>query len=135
MSSILVFVESAEGAVKKTSLEAICYAKAMGGDVRAFLGLAGIGDLVATCNSTLSRNFTVGYKLAQGQTLPEILESMEEVAEGINTTKIVKRVIEHQKVRAPITEALYSVLFEGLPVERAINLLMRYPYNVDIDFI
>ena len=128
--------ENAKGLlISRGMVEMVYLGKAMGGDVRAFLGLAGIGDLVATCNSTLSRNFTVGYKLAQGQTLPEILESMEEVAEGINTTKIIKRVIEHQKVRAPITEALYAVLFEGLPVERAINLLMRYPYNVDIDFI
>ncbi|MEQ8927711.1 MAG: NAD(P)H-dependent glycerol-3-phosphate dehydrogenase [Fulvivirga sp.] len=128
--------ENAKGLlISRGMVEMIYLGKAMGGDVTAFLGLAGIGDLVATCNSTLSRNFTVGYKLAQGMTLDEILKSMEEVAEGVNTIKIVKKIIDHQKVRAPITEALHEVLFEGLSVERAINMLMRYPYNVDIDFI
>ncbi|QSE96979.1 NAD(P)H-dependent glycerol-3-phosphate dehydrogenase [Fulvivirga lutea] len=128
--------ENAKGLlISRGMVEMIYLGKAMGGDVTAFLGLAGIGDLVATCNSTLSRNFTVGYKLAQGMSLDEILQSMEEVAEGVNTIKIVKKIIDHQKVRAPITEALHEVLFEGLSVERAINMLMRYPYNVDIDFI
>lgn len=128
--------ENAKGLlISRGMVEMIYLGKAMGGDVEAFLGLAGIGDLVATCNSTLSRNFTVGYKLAQGMNLDQILASMEEVAEGVNTIKIAKKVINHTKVRAPITEALYEVLFEGLPVDEAINMLMRYPFNVDIDFI
>ena len=97
--------------------------------------MAGIGDLMATCNSKLSRNFRVGYFLAQGKKLDEIIEEIGEVAEGVNTIKIAKKIIDHQKVRAPITEALHEILFEGLPAEKAINLLMRYPYNVDIDFL
>lgn len=128
--------ENAKGLlISRGMVEMIHLGRTMGGEVEAFLGLAGIGDLVATCNSKLSRNFTVGHRLAQGEKLVQILENMEEVAEGVNTVKIIKKIIEHQKVRAPITEALYGILFENLSVERAINMLMRYPYNVDIDFI
>lgn len=128
--------ENAKGLlISRGMVEMIYLGKAMGGDLDAFVGLAGVGDLVATCNSTHSRNFTVGYRLAQGETLEEIIESMEEVAEGVNTVRIAKKFAEHYKVRAPITETLYNVLFEGLTVERALQFLMKYPYNVDIDFL
>ncbi|MDX1627096.1 MAG: NAD(P)H-dependent glycerol-3-phosphate dehydrogenase [Fulvivirga sp.] len=128
--------ENAKGLlISRGMIEMIYLGKAMGGDLHAFIGLAGVGDLVATCNSTHSRNFTVGYRLAQGESLDEIIDSMEEVAEGVNTVKIAKKFTEHHKVRAPITEALYEVLFEGLTVEKALQHLMKYPYNVDIDFL
>lgn len=128
--------ENAKGLlISRGMVEMIHLGKAMGGDVRAFVGLAGIGDLVATCNSTLSRNYTVGYRLAQGETLNGILADMEEVAEGVNTVRIAKKFIGTKKLRAPITEALYEVLFEGLTVDKALQMLMRYPYNVDIDFL
>lgn len=128
--------ENAKGLlISRGMVEMIYLGRAMGGDIEAFLGLAGVGDLVATCNSRLSRNFTVGNKLAKGESLDHILATMEEVAEGVNTIKIAKKIINHTKVRAPITEALYEVLFEGLPVDEAISMLMRYPFNVDIDFI
>jgi len=107
----------------------------MGGDTKAFLGLAGIGDLVTTCNSPQSRNFTVGYRLAKGEKLSEILADMEEVAEGVNTVRIAKKCADHYKVRALITDTVYKVLFEDLTVEDALANLMRYPFNADIDFI
>ncbi|MBL3656401.1 NAD(P)H-dependent glycerol-3-phosphate dehydrogenase [Fulvivirga sediminis] len=128
--------ENAKGLlISRGMVEMIHLGKIMGGDVHAFLGLAGIGDLVATCNSTLSRNYTVGYRLAQGESLDEIISTMEEVAEGVNTVRIAKKMVESAKKRAPITEALYDVLFGDLTVEKALSMLMRYPYNVDIDFI
>ena len=109
--------------------------KALGGEIHPFLGIAGIGDLVATCASSLSRNFTVGFRLAKGEKLPQILESMEEVAEGINTVHIMKFAADHLKVRAPITQALYQVLFGELIVEKALEGLMRFPLHADIDFL
>lgn len=121
--------------ISRGLVEMIYLGKALGGNIEAFIGLAGIGDLVTTCSSTLSRNYTVGYRLAQGEKLPAIIESMEEVAEGVNTIRIVKKCLNHYKVRAPITDALYDVLFEDLPAEKALQFLMRYPYNVDIDFL
>jgi glycerol-3-phosphate dehydrogenase (NAD(P)+) len=128
--------ENARGLlISRGVVEIVHLGRAMGGKTKAFLGVAGIGDLVATCNSTLSRNFQVGYKLAQGKTLTQILESSDEVAEGINTVRIVKKCADYYKVRAPITNTIYQVLFEDLTVKDALNYLMRYPLNVDIDFI
>ncbi|MEL6652002.1 MAG: NAD(P)H-dependent glycerol-3-phosphate dehydrogenase, partial [Bacteroidota bacterium] len=69
----------------------------LGADPRAFLGLAGIGDLVATCYSPRSRNYTVGYRLAKGESLDEIIDSMEEVAEGVKTVCIVKALASHYR--------------------------------------
>ena len=121
--------------ISRGLIEMVYLGKALGGNVEAFLGLAGIGDLVTTCSSTMSRNFTVGYRLARGEKLNAIIDSMEEVAEGVNTIRITKKLIGEYKLRAPITEALYDVLFEDMPAERALQFLMRYPYNVDIDFL
>lgn len=128
--------ENARGLlISRGVVEIIHLGRALGGKTKAFLGVAGIGDLVATCNSTLSRNFQVGYKLAEGKSLKEILESMDEVAEGINTVRIMKKCADYYNVRAPITNTIYQVLFEDLTVKDALNYLMRYPLNVDIDFI
>jgi len=121
--------------VSRGMVEMIYLGKALGGNIAAFLGLAGIGDLVATCSSTLSRNFSVGYRLAQGEKLPAILDSMEEVAEGVNTIKITKKLADFYNVRSPILETLHKVLFEDLTVEEALYNLMKFPLNVDIDFM
>ncbi|NJN41108.1 MAG: NAD(P)-dependent glycerol-3-phosphate dehydrogenase [Flammeovirgaceae bacterium] len=132
----LGYGENARGLlISRGAVEMVYLGKALGGDIKAFLGVAGIGDLVATCSSPKSRNFTVGYRLAQGEKLDEILESMGEVAEGVNTIKIVKKCADHYKVRAMITETLYKVLFADLTVQEGLQYLMRYPLNVDIDFL
>ncbi|MGE0590635.1 MAG: NAD(P)H-dependent glycerol-3-phosphate dehydrogenase [Cyclobacteriaceae bacterium] len=132
----LGYGENAKGLlISRGAVEMIYLGRALGGNIKAFLGLAGIGDLVTTCNSPMSRNFTVGYRLAQGEKLNQILMDMSEVAEGVNTVRIVKKCADYYKVRAPITERLYKVLFEGVTVQDALEQLMRYPLDVDIDFI
>ncbi|HAZ24810.1 MAG TPA: glycerol 3-phosphate dehydrogenase, partial [Algoriphagus sp.] len=73
--------------------------------------------------------------LAKGESLTEIQASMEEVAEGVNTVKIIKGFLEAADLRAPITENLYRVLFEDLEIEEALQFLMKYPFNVDVDFV
>lgn len=128
--------ENAKGLlISRGMVEMIYLGRALGGNTKAFLGVAGVGDLVTTCNSSLSRNFNVGYRLAQGETLKDILASTDEIAEGINTVLIAKKCADYYKVRAPITTTLYNVLFEDLTVKQALNYLMRYPLNVDIDFL
>jgi glycerol-3-phosphate dehydrogenase (NAD(P)+) len=77
----------------------------------------------------------VGLQLAKGETLEQILKSTDEIAEGINTVLIAKKCADYYKVRAPITSTLYKVLFEDLTMKEALNHLMRYPLNVDIDFL
>jgi glycerol-3-phosphate dehydrogenase (NAD(P)+) len=132
----LGYGENAKGLlVSRGAVEMVYLGRALGGDTKAFLGVAGIGDLVTTCNSPMSRNFTVGYRLAKGETLEGIQKDMDEVAEGVNTIRIAKKCADHYNVRALITDTLYKVLFEGMTVENALNYLMRYPLNVDIDFI
>jgi len=128
--------ENARGLlVSRGMVEMVYLGRALGGNTKAFLGVAGIGDLVTTCNSSLSRNFTVGHRLAKGERLSEILQSTDEIAEGINTVKVAKKCADQYKVRAPITNTLYQVLFEDMTVKKALEYLMRYPLNVDIDFL
>jgi glycerol-3-phosphate dehydrogenase (NAD(P)+) len=115
--------------------EMIYIGKAMGATVQPFLGLAGIGDLIATCSSKLSRNYTVGCRLAKGETLAQISQNSPLTAEGIYTVQIVRSLMHHYKMRAPITEMVYKILFEGLLVQEAITYLIKYPLKVDVDFI
>ncbi|MCE4965809.1 NAD(P)H-dependent glycerol-3-phosphate dehydrogenase [Staphylococcus chromogenes] len=96
----------------------------LGADPLTFQGLGGIGDLIVTCTSTHSRNFSLGYKLGQGQKLDEILNEMNMVAEGVYTTQSVHNLAKQQGVEMPITEALYRVLFEDQPVEEELKILM-----------
>lgn len=128
--------ENAKGLlISRGMVELVYLGNALGGSLKSFIGLAGIGDLVATCNSTLSRNYTVGFRLAKGEKLDEIMNSMAEVAEGINTVRLMKTFVEGKGMRAPITENLYKVLFEDLKIEEALQYLMKYPFSVDIDFL
>ncbi len=128
--------ENAKGLlISRGMVEMIHLGNALGGSIKSVMGLAGIGDLVATCNSIHSRNFTVGYRLAKGESLDAIVADMDEVAEGINTVRIIKAFLETADLRAPITENLYRVLFEDLEIEEALQFLMKYPFNVDVDFV
>ncbi|MEM7055588.1 MAG: NAD(P)H-dependent glycerol-3-phosphate dehydrogenase [Bacteroidota bacterium] len=121
--------------ISRGLIEMVYLGKAMGASIQPFLGLAGLGDLVATCASSLSRNYMVGYSLAQGETLSQILASTAETIEGVHTVKVIRSLLAHYQARAPITEMIYRVLFEELAVEEAIHYLMRYPLHVDVDFL
>ena len=116
-------------------VEMVYLANSMGVSSKAFLGTAGIGDLVATATSTNSRNYTFGTLLAKGMTLKEISESMSELAEGVRTIQIMHRLAAHYNQHAPITNMLHRVVFKGFDIYKAIEYLMTYPYAVDVDFI
>jgi glycerol-3-phosphate dehydrogenase (NAD(P)+) len=115
--------------------EMIYFGKALGATPEAFLGTAGIGDLVATATSPNSRNFTVGLRLAKGESIADISKTMEETAEGIRTLRITRSLARHYKLHTPITEMLHEIVFEGFDVEKAMDYLMEYPYGVDVDFL
>ncbi len=121
--------------VSRGLIEMIYLGHMLGANTQAFLGLAGIGDLVATCSSKLSRNFTVGERLGKGEKLKDILDSMEETAEGINTIKIITRLVKGYQLRSPITESLYKVINGDMTIEEALRFLMKAPFNIDIDFM
>jgi glycerol-3-phosphate dehydrogenase (NAD(P)+) len=98
----------------------------MGANPLTFAGLAGIGDLVATCTSKHSRNWRAGYLLGQGKALSEVLDSMGMVVEGVKTTKAAYKLARQYEVSMPITDALYQVLFEGkAPIEAVSDLMGR----------
>jgi glycerol-3-phosphate dehydrogenase (NAD(P)+) len=100
-------------------------AVALGGQPRTLAGLAGLGDLVLTCTGDLSRNRNVGIELGRGRSLPEILESMRMVAEGIHTTYAAVDLARRESVEMPITDQMYLVLREGKPPREAIRDLME----------
>ena len=101
---------------------------AMGAQPLTFAGLAGLGDLMATCASRQSRNRHVGEQLAQGKPLDDILSSMTNVAEGVPTTRAAVGLARRLNVELPITELLHEVLFGGTTVtQAAAELLERAP--------
>ena len=97
---------------------------AAGAQQMTLSGLAGMGDLIATCSSTLSRNHYVGTLLSQGKTLDEIRSGMHNVAEGVNTTVAARSLAASLGVEMPLTEATYRILFEGMSVHHAAAELM-----------
>ena len=100
---------------------------AAGAQYLTFAGLAGLGDLVATCYSPLSRNRFTGEQLARGRTWPEIQERMENVVEGVHTTSAALAMAERLNVEMPIAQVTYRILFEDLPPREAIAELMGRP--------
>ena len=100
---------------------------AAGASPITFAGLAGLGDLVATCASPLSRNHQVGSMLAAGRSLEEIRASMENVAEGVFTTAAAVKLAEAMGVEMPIANVTYRVLFEGMDLRQAVAELMGRP--------
>ncbi|BFM16705.1 NAD(P)H-dependent glycerol-3-phosphate dehydrogenase [Maricurvus nonylphenolicus] len=110
------------------------FASHMGADAMTFLGLAGVGDLILTCTSDLSRNYRVGFAVGQGKTLEQAVEEIGQVAEGVNTVHIVKQKAEELGVYMPLVTGLHAVLFEGVGVEHIARKLMMGEQNTDVEF-
>jgi len=98
---------------------------ALGANPLTFSGLAGLGDLVATCASPLSRNHYVGVELTKGRSLEEITGSMDGVAEGVSTTLAVWNLAQQLGLEMPITQRIYQVLYEGVDPRQAAAELME----------
>ena len=98
---------------------------AMGGHEATFAGLAGMGDLIATCTSPLSRNHYVGFELAKGRSIDEIVGSMKQVAEGVSTSSVVMELGARYGVDLPIAAEVDAVINHGQPVEGAYRGLLR----------
>jgi glycerol-3-phosphate dehydrogenase (NAD(P)+) len=100
--------------------EVVSLGVTLGARAGTFYGLAGLGDLIATCASTLSRNHYVGYELAKGRSLSEISASMTHVAEGVATTAAAHQLAKNQGLKLPIIDLIYGILFEGLLPSQAL---------------
>jgi len=97
---------------------------AMGANPLTFSGLAGLGALVATCASPLSRNHYVGVELTKGRPLEDIIKSMSGIAEGLGTTIAAHKLAQELDVEMPVTEKIYQVLYQGLaPAQGALELM------------
>ena len=103
------------------------FGTSLGAEAQTFAGLAGMGDLITTCASPYSRNRKVGERLGAGETLEQILESMDAVAEGVWTTRSVHELAEQRGIEMPITAEVFSVLFEDKRAAEATNSLMMRP--------
>ncbi|KGF64754.1 NAD(P)H-dependent glycerol-3-phosphate dehydrogenase [Pseudomonas lutea] len=111
------------------------FAVSQGANPMTFLGLAGVGDLIVTCSSPKSRNYQVGFALGQGLSLGEAVTRLGEVAEGVNTLKVLKAKAQELQVYMPLVAGLHAILFEGRTLEQVIELLMRAEPKTDVDFI
>lgn len=115
--------------------EMIHIGKAVGADIKPFLGVAGIGDLVATASSSNSRNYQAGYRLGKGERLADIQKTTSDVIEGVKTLQTVRSLASHLGVVTPIVEMLYRVFFKNMSIDNAIQVLVTYPYAVDVDYL
>jgi glycerol-3-phosphate dehydrogenase (NAD(P)+) len=100
---------------------------ALGAEPETFSGLAGVGDVITTCISPYGRNRQVGERLGRGETLEQILKTMDAVAEGVSTTRAVHHLAEQKGIDMPITAEVYAVLFENKPAVEATDSLMSRP--------
>lgn len=96
-----------------------------GANAETFYGLSGLGDLLATCNSPLSRNYQVGYGLAQGQSLKDVLNQLEGTAEGVNTTHVLVKLAHQQDISVPISHQVYQLIRGEITPRSAVEALMQ----------
>lgn len=111
------------------------FAEVLGANPMTFLGLAGVGDLILTCTSDLSRNYRVGYSLGKGQPLEEVVGDLGQVAEGVNTLRQVRQKAQELDIYMPLATALYGVLFEQKAVAEVVRSLMLGEQNYDVEFM
>ena len=110
------------------------FAESMGANPYTFLGLAGVGDLMVTCSSPLSRNYQLGFRIAGGLSLHEAMDELGKLAEGVNTLHVVYQKRQQLGVDMPLAEALFHVLFEQKTVDELVSGLMRGEQHVDVEF-
>lgn len=111
------------------------FAVKLGANPMTFLGLAGVGDLIVTCTSAKSRNYQVGFALGQGLSLKDAVERLGEVAEGVNTIKVLKAKADELQVYMPLVTGLHAIVFEGRTLDQVIGVLMNAEAKTDVDFI
>lgn len=105
-----------------------------GADPMTFLGLAGVGDLIATCMSPLSRNYRVGYQLGEGKDLDQIVAELGQVAEGVNTLKLLKEQADELDIYMPLVNGLFDIIYNKKSIGDVVGGLMFAEHNLDVEF-
>ena len=113
------------GLLTRALTEIIRIGTHLGGQKETFFGLSGLGDMLATCNSNLSRNYRVGYGLAEGKNLQQVLAEIESTAEGVNTTNVLIEIARREQINVPISWQVYKLLNNQITSQEAVEALME----------
>lgn len=113
------------GLMTRALAEIIRVGTHLGGQRETFFGLSGLGDLLATCTSALSRNYRVGYGLAQGTSLEQILAELQGTAEGVNTTNVLIDLADREGIPVPVSHQVYLLLNGKITAQQAVEALME----------
>ena len=103
-------------------------AKAMGAKEQTLMGMCGFGDVMLTCSSMQSRNFSLGAMMGEGRSIQDILGERKSVTEGFHTAKALKKLAYDNAVDMPIAETVYQCLCEGMPLDKAVEQLLDRPF-------
>lgn len=120
--------------VTRSLTEMARFGRELGADPMTFLGLAGVGDLVVTCSTPLSRNYRIGQALGEGKTIEEAIAEVGQVAEGVNTLKQVKEKADELGVYMPLATGLYKIIYERESIRNIISSLMLGEQALDVEF-
>ena len=120
--------------VTRSLTEMARFGRELGADPMTFLGLAGVGDLIVTCSTPLSRNYRIGLALGGGKTIDEAIAEVGQVAEGVNTVKQVREKAEELGVYMPLASGLYRIIYENESMTNIISSLMLSEQALDVEF-
>lgn len=120
------------GLITRALAEIIRVGTQLGGRQETFFGLSGLGDLLATCTSPLSRNYRVGYGLAQGKPLQQILTELQSTAEGVNTTNVLIELADRKGIAVPISRQVYLLLNGEITPQQAVEALMERDLKAEV---
>ena len=120
--------------VTRSLTEMARFGRRLGADPMTFLGLSGVGDLIVTCSSSLSRNFRVGFGLGEGKSLDDIVGDVGQVAEGVKTLRLVCARAKELDVYMPLASGLHAVMYEGRSVDSVISSLMLGEQALDVEY-
>ena len=135
MAESLKVGENAIGLILTRSMaEMSRFAVAKGANPITFLGLSGMGDLVATCMSTLSRNYQLGFNIGSGMSLSKAKESVGQVAEGVRTLEVVFKESSKLNIKMPLVESMYNIIYNNASPSTLIDDLINNPNEVDVEF-
>ncbi|WP_320821612.1 NAD(P)H-dependent glycerol-3-phosphate dehydrogenase [Reinekea sp.] len=136
LAAALGMAENTRGAIITRSLaEMSRFAVRLGANPMTFLGLAGVGDLIVTCSSQLSRNYRVGYYIGEGLTLKQAIKQIGETAEGINTLRMVNEKADEMGIYMPLVRGLYAIIYQDMPVKEIAGRLMSGDLAEDVEFM
>jgi len=120
--------------VTRALTEMARFGKELGADPMTFLGLAGVGDLVVTCSTPLSRNYRIGLALGKGTPVEKAVAELGQVAEGVNTVKLVREKAQELGVYMPLANGLYKIIYENDSLDNIISSLMLSEQALDVEF-